>query len=119
MDLLVPLKLDSKKDIQSSSTEWESIKESLRNILMGNWGEKPFDFYFGANLSKFKRYPMNHDTFELIKLNIDFAIENYEQRVILNSTNLKFDKISRKLFIKIFIEYKGKYEELSISVVMG
>lgn len=118
MDITLPLKLDDNKDISTSETELESIKESLTNILLTNWGEKPFDFTFGANLRKFKRYPMNYDTFEMMKISIDFAIENYENRVIVNKIDISFNKLSGKLFIKVFIDFKGNQEELSVSVSM-
>ena len=57
-----------------------AVKQSIKNILLTNHGEKPFNYFFGANLRS-RLFDLNYtDITNEIETDIVFAIENYEPR---------------------------------------
>ena len=60
-----------------------AVKQSVKNLLMTNRGEKPFDNYYGGNLNNYLFENMvDIDTIE-IKDKISHAIGSYEPRALL------------------------------------
>ena len=83
-----------------------AVKQSLRNILATNHGEKPFDPYFGANLR-----PLLFETFDpvvelMIQSQVENAIVNYEPRVEVLSVDVI--DLSHRNAIRITCEYRIK-----------
>lgn len=62
-----------------------AVKQAVKNLLMTNQNEKPFQPYFGANLSRFLFELADEDTEEDIQEEIRNVIEVYEPRVDLGS----------------------------------
>lgn len=62
-----------------------AVKQAVKNLLMTNQNEKPFQPYFGANLSRFLFELADEDTEEDIQEEIRNVIEVYEPRVDINS----------------------------------
>jgi len=57
-----------------------SVKQSLKTIIQTNHGEKPFNFYFGANI-RARLFELNYpEAADEIKRDITLAVENYEPR---------------------------------------
>lgn len=70
--------------------EAAAVKQSVKNIISTNYGERPFNYYFGANLRgllfELGDEAMEFDIEEAIKL----AIQNFEPRaeILEVTTNL-------------------------------
>jgi phage baseplate assembly protein W len=77
----IDLTLDTKPsgDI-FKKTDAAAVKQSIRTILLTNYGEKPFDFFFGANLNSYL-FELNDPSYtKEIQKDVKLAIQNYEPR---------------------------------------
>ena len=68
-----------KKDLTRFINE-DSVKRSIKNILLTNYYERPFRPRFGANLRKYLFENITPITLQTIKNDIVTAINNYEPR---------------------------------------
>lgn len=62
-----------------------AVKQAVKNLLLTNQNEKPFQPYFGANLSRFLFELADQDTSDDIDDEIRNVIEVYEPRVDLDT----------------------------------
>lgn len=60
-----------------------SIKTSMRNILLTNFGERFFNYDFGSNIRAFLFEPIDNITESTLKNAIETSITNYEPRAKL------------------------------------
>jgi len=95
--------------------EEQSIKNSIKNILSTREGSMPGEPEFGSNLSSFLFETMDPLVIMQIKEEIQYAIERWEPRVIIDEIdvieNLDYNEliITLRMTIKysnIGIEYK-------------
>jgi len=68
-----------KKDLTRLSNE-DSVKRSIKNILLTNHYERRFRPTFGANIRKYLFENLTPITLEVIKMDIISAIKNFESR---------------------------------------
>ena len=68
-----------KKDLTRLTNE-DSVKRSIKNILLTNHYERRFRPTFGANIRKYLFENMTPITLEVIKMDIISAIKNFESR---------------------------------------
>jgi phage baseplate assembly protein W len=85
----------AKKDV-------ESIKQSLKNLLLTKKGERPFSPFYGSNIYSYLNEPMDIITKELIKDEIFTSIKNYESRI--NPIDVLVEDDGRNA-IKIIVEF--------------
>ena len=64
-------------------TDAESVKRSIRNLLLTNYNERPFNPNFGGNLRSLLFEPVNMATSHSIKSWVSNAIERFEPRASL------------------------------------
>lgn len=62
-------------------TDVSAVKQAVKNLIMTNYYEKPFDPFFGANITGLLFELADDDTGDEIKDNIIEAIAFYEPRV--------------------------------------
>ena len=72
------------KDIASVNNE-ESIKQSIKNIVLTSPGEKLFNPKFGSNVYNMLFEPMDPFMIDTLQIEILNTIRNYEQRVEVTS----------------------------------
>ena len=103
-DIDLSMELKTSGDVYKK-THASAVKQSVKNIIMTNFYEKPFDPFFGANISGLLFELANDLTGEEIKNNVISAIEYYEPRAeILDlQVNAKPDNnsISVRLELKV------------------
>ncbi len=80
----------------------ESIKQSLKNLLLTKKGERPFSPFYGSNIYSYLNEPMDIITKELIKDEIFTSIKNYESRINLIDVLVEDDGRNA---IKIIVEF--------------
>jgi len=69
-------------------TDAAAVKQSVKNILMTNLTEKPFNPYFGGGLNDFL-FELSEDFSEIdIQEQVAQAIENYEPRAKVKTVNV-------------------------------
>ena len=66
-----------------------SISQSVLNILRTNHGERPFNFYLGANLRAYLFENMTNITAANMATSINTALANYEPRIEVLNTNIQ------------------------------
>lgn len=87
----------------------QAIKQSVRNILLTNKGEKPFDPNFGGGLRSFLFENFNSVSVTLLETNIRIALENYEPRVRV--TEVDISDLVDKNAIRVSVSYTVKSPE--------
>lgn len=66
-----------------------AVKQAVKNLLLTNQNEKPFQPYFGGNLNSFLFELLELDSADEIEEEIRSAIEVYEPRVDLRSLDVR------------------------------
>ena len=64
-------------------TEAAAVKQAIKTLIQTNFGERPFNYYFGANIRALLFEPVTPDTVAEIDINIRLAIQNFEPRAEL------------------------------------
>lgn len=82
-----------KKDINKVIGE-NSVIASVRNLLLTNQFERPFQPYLGGNIRAMLFEPLDVITAKNLEVEIKTTIENFEPRIIIQSLFVKpdFDK---------------------------
>ena len=85
-------------------TEAAAVKQAVKTLIQTNFGERPFNYYFGSNIRALLFEPVTPDVIDEIKLNIRLAIENFEPRAELLDVRV-LDEIDRNS-INVSIRFK-------------
>jgi phage baseplate assembly protein W len=96
----------------------EAIKQSVKNLLMTNRFEKPFDTTFGGNLNDFLFELETGDEAELIADNIIEAVELHEPRaqVINVDVNLRPDTNNVRITVVFEVLSVGETVTLDLNL---
>ena len=104
-------------DILSLKNE-AAIKESVKNIVLYNFYEKPFDPFFGGNVIGFL-FENSTPTLALeVKNRIERSIEIHEPRVTAVSVVVQFEEDRNELNCKIqylILGISPKFDDISIA----
>jgi phage baseplate assembly protein W len=66
----------------------ESIKRSVRNLILTNYGERPFQPWIGSNIRALLFEQMDPFTISALDTQIRTLLENFEPRVQLTDLNI-------------------------------
>ena len=102
----------------SRTTDEQAIKESLRNILLTNKGERPFKPTFGGGLRDLLFENIGLGTKELIKTNVESIILNYEPRVNQLNIDIALSADQNTATITILFMMINKQEPVTLSVTL-
>lgn len=86
------------------TTNEESVKRALKNLLLTNKGERFFQPDLGADLNRLLFENMTEFTEDLIKTYIEEAIERYEPRVKVLKTIVNGNDVKNGYDIAIIFE---------------
>ena len=104
-------------DILSLKNE-AAIKESVKNIVLYNFYEKPFDPFFGGNILGLL-FENSTPTMVLeVKNRIEQSIEIHEPRVTAVSVTVQFEEDRNELNCKIqylILGISPKFDDISIA----
>ena len=104
-------------DILSLKNE-AAIKESIKNIVLYNFYEKPFDPFFGGNILGLL-FENSTPTMVLeVKNRIEQSIEIHEPRVTAVSVTVQFEEDRNELNCKIqylILGVSPKFDDISIA----
>jgi len=89
-----------KEDLARKMNE-QAVKESIRNIVLTNKGERPFQPELGCNVRKMLFDNATPQTFDLVKTVIQDAIDLYEPRCELMGVDVTGDIDSNAINISI------------------
>ena len=103
-------------DVLSLKNE-AAIKESVKNIVLYNFYEKPFNPFFGGNIIGLL-FENSTPTLELeVKNRISNSVELYEPRVTAVSVTVQFEEDRNEMNCKIqylILGLSPKFDDISI-----
>jgi phage baseplate assembly protein W len=67
----------------------ESVKRSLKNLLMTISGERPFQPWIGSSINELLFDPIDNLSVSSLRSEIKLLIENFEPRVSINNIDIK------------------------------
>jgi phage baseplate assembly protein W len=95
-----------------------AIRESLKNIMLTDLGERPFQPTLGGDIRRLLFEHFDEKTVLLLKKNIEIAIHNHEPRVVLKDLSVIPDYDNNQVTITIFyttINSPGLVQELPVT----
>ena len=100
-------------------TEAAAVKQAVKNLVMTNFGEKPFDPEFGGHVQSLLFELANEDTEEEIEEQILSAINRYEPRAVALSVIAISDPDRNSVDVTIVFQVVNTQEEVSLSIALA
>lgn len=97
-----------------------AIQESLKNIIMTDLGERPFQPTLGGNIRKMMFDILDEVAPVRFKNDIEMAIHNHEPRVVLKDLSIVPDYEHNQVTVTIFyttINSPGLIQELPVTLL--
>ena len=79
----------------------EAIKRAVRNLILTNYNERPFQSYIGSDVRKILFEPMTSFTAIQLQKAIKLCIENFEPRVKLQAVDVTTDNDNNGFNIRL------------------
>jgi len=95
-----------------------AVKNAVRNLLISNFYERPFQSDLGANLRGLLFEPAGMLTNIQIKDSIRFCIEKYEPRVSVDSIDITDVVDENRYIIEVFFTIKEFSTQESVEIVL-
>lgn len=105
-DLDISLALTSSTKDVFKKHNAESVKFAIKNLLLTNQGEKPFNPYFGGNLYNFLFELADDHTERAMTREIKNVIEVFEPRVDINSLETRINMAPDENSAEITVIFK-------------
>jgi hypothetical protein len=80
----------------------ESIKRSVKNLILTDYGERPFQPWIGSNLRGLLFEQMDNQSISGIRSQIVMLLENFEPRVILTSVEINDMSDDHRLRVTLY-----------------
>tara|TARA_R110002110_G_scaffold181559_1_gene387946 strand:+ start:120 stop:563 length:444 start_codon:yes stop_codon:yes gene_type:complete len=100
-------------------TEAAAVKQAVKNLVMTNFGEKPFDPEFGGHVQSLLFELAHEDTEEEIEEQILSAINRYEPRAVALSVIAISDPDRNSVDVTIVFQVVNTQEEVSLSIALA
>lgn len=103
----------------SKVTNEEDIKQSIRNIIFTNKGERFYNPGFGSTVKHSLFNPLDVVTLISVKNSITESINNFEPRAILYDVIVTPDENNNNLFVKIIFGIRNfQNETFSLDLII-
>lgn len=100
-------------------TDAAAVKQSVRNLLLTNRGEKPFQPYFGSRLQRLI-FSLDTETDESdVEQVVREAIGNYEPRARVLSVTAKFSPDYNSANVTVNFRVVNTLEDVSVTVTIA
>ena len=106
-----------RKDIMPLKDD-NAIKNSVKNLLISNFYERPFSRDVGANLRALLFEPADSITRIALKDNIRRVIRKYEPRVVLRGIQINYQDDSNAYNITVIFKIKEFDTNESVEIVL-
>jgi phage baseplate assembly protein W len=106
-----------KKDINKNVNEMAVIN-SIKNIVLTNRFEKPFDPDFGSDVRRLLFENLDTITASVLEREIETCITNYEPRVILNGVSVSPDFENNSFKVDMQFSIENTSEPVTISFLL-
>lgn len=99
-------------------TAGEAVKQSIKNLLLTNIGEKPFSPYFGGGLHNYLFELGDESTALEIENQVKFAIQNWEPRAIVRDVEIIFSPDSNNLRVRVEFKVTNTEEVITLETTV-
>jgi phage baseplate assembly protein W len=106
-----------RKDIMPLKDD-NAIKNAVKNLLITNFYERPFNKDIGANLRGLLFEPADSITVISLRDNIRRVIKKYEQRVITKGVRVKYIEASNEYNITVIFKIKEYDTNESVEIIL-
>lgn len=96
----------------------ESVKAAVRNIVMTNTGERPFNSALGSNIRSLLFEPLTPFTASAIQTKIENALSNFEPRVKILTINVSADLGSNAFKVTIAFRMIGDNRVVLVPITL-
>ena len=97
-------------------TDAAAVRQAVKNLLMTNFGEKPFEPFFGGNLNSFL-FNLDTDVDELeIESNIAQAMAAHEPRAILRYAKVSILPSQNSINVKVIFQIVNVAETQELNI---
>ena len=96
----------------------QAIKRSVKNIILTNKYERPFNSDFGCNLRGFLFENITEPLLVVIKDRVSMAIEKYEPRVSVEDVFVQSEEGSNGISIMVSFKINGVEQPVSVSTFL-
>ena len=107
-----------KKDLLSYKNE-DSVKRSIRNILLTDKGERFFNPTFGSDIRKMLFENFSPSTEQVVADLIKTAIGNHEPRANVIDVNVSGDPDQNSMYINIVFSVINKAEPVTLGLILN
>ena len=107
-----------KKDLLSYKNE-DSVKRSIRNILLTDRGERFFNPQFGSDIRKMLFENFSPSTEQVIADLIKTAIGNHEPRANVIDVNVSGNPDQNSMYINIVFSVINKAEPVTLELILN
>lgn len=97
----------------------EAVKQSIRNIVLTNRGERPFNPEFGSDIKSLFFENINQDTLANLQTMIITAIENFEPRAELIDVLVRGRQDSNEIEATITFQVINNEEPTVLNVILN
>ena len=95
-----------------------SISQSVLNILRTNYGERPFNYMFGANLRAYLFENMTRITAAQMSTSVNLALANWEPRIEVLNTNIQAKASENDVMITVTGRVKSSNEIIDVTTTI-
>mgnify|MGYP003118673936 CR=1 FL=1 len=96
----------------------DAVKRALRNLILTNTYERPYQPLIGASIRRRLFEPMDSITAHSIKKDIQVAINNFEPRVTVHDIALIYDEDGHSVVINIVFRVNNQAEPVSTEITL-
>jgi phage baseplate assembly protein W len=100
-------------------TDAAAVKQSVKNILLTNRLEKPFNAYFGGDLNSFLFGLSEFYDEQTIEDEVRTVIENYEPRARLRGVRAKIIPDENDIRVTVAFQVVSTQEEITLEVSLA
>ena len=107
-----------KKDLRSYKNE-DSVKRSIRNILLTDKGERFFNPTFGSDIRKMLFENFSPSTEQVVVDLIKTAIGNHEPRANVIDVSVSGDPDQNSMYVNIVFSVINKAEPVTLELILN
>ena len=97
-------------------TDAAAVKQAVKNLLLTNHGDKPFDPIFGGDLNSFLFENMEDIDEIEIQDQIVTALNNYEPRALVQNVRVHLLPDNNSIQIRVTFRVVNTFEEVELNV---
>ena len=117
-DLFTNLDIHPVRKTVLRKTNVDAVKQSIRNLLLTDRGERPFQPDLGGNIRAMLFESATPQTFDFAKQHIEAMIESYEPRADVMDVVVSGDPDSHTMFIQIVFRVINIQDPITLEVIL-